>query len=210
MADQKQSSLLPKRYRYLNDYTVRVQLDTRGREKQIPVYIGPYFRPLHSDEFYRTFRISVIVAAVLIIAAAFVILFFDTYAVYPNEGLYTLIPLTMALFPYAYLLLGFFRLPRANKRLQRDEYARSVRRIMRSSMAIAICAGLSLILWIIFLIAIHFQGLSWWDGLYTAAILIVAGAGLLIFFMSRKLRYEEEAAEAPHELQDAAQARSEE
>ena len=114
---QKKDSLLPPRYKYIKDYGLQTRLDTRGRERQTAVYKGPYFLPLHSDETFRIYRISVITAAVLILGAAFVLLFFDRYTVYRHEGLYTLIPLTVALFPFAYMLLGFFRMPRKNERM---------------------------------------------------------------------------------------------
>ena len=211
MADQntkRKDSFFPRRYKPMDDYTVQVQLDSRGRERQVPVYIGPYLLPQHSDEQYRTFRIAVIICAALILGASFVLLFFNTYAVYRYEGLYTLIPLTIALFPFAYLLIGFFRMPRANGRMQRDVYGRSVRRIRRSSMAVAICAALSLILWLVFLIAIHFTGLTWWDGLYTGMMLLILACGLFLFFYDKTLTYEFEAAEAPHDLQDAMNART--
>ena len=210
MADQTKQALLPKRYKPMNDYTVQTRLDTRGREKQVPVYIGPYLRALHSESFFRRFRILVIAAMVVILASALVLLSFDRYAVYPNEGLYTLIPLIIALFPFVYLLMGFFRLPKTDGRIQRDTYVRSVLRILRSSAAIAIAAALSVVLWIVFLFLIHFQGLSWWDALFAGALLAILVLGLLVFLESRKLRYEMEEAEAPHELQDAEQARSKE
>ena len=210
MADQAKKTLLPKRYKPMNDYTVQTQLDTRGREKQVPVYIGPYLRAFHSDAFYRRFRILVLVSMVLILASALVLLSFDSYAVYPNDGLYTLIPLIIALFPFVYLLLGFIRLPRENGRVQRDTYVRSVLRIRHSCAAIAIAAALSVVLWIVFLFIIHFQGLSWWDALFAGALLIVLCSSLLVFLESRKFSYELEETETSHELQDAERARSKE
>lgn len=194
----------------MNDYTVQIQLDTRGREKQVPVYTGPYLRALHSDAFYRRFRILAAVSMGLILASALILLSVDRYAVYPNEGLYALIPLIIGLFPFVYLLMGFFRLPGSNGRIQRDTYVRSVLRIRRSSAAIAIAAALSVVLWIIFLFVIHFQGLSWWDALFAGALLTVLCSGLLIFLESRKFSYELEETETPHELQDAERARSSE
>ena len=204
---QKKDSLLPPRYKYIKDYDLQTRLDTRGRERQTAVYKGPYFLPLHSDETFRMYRISVIAAAVLILGAAFVLLFFDRYTVYRHEGLYTLIPLTVALFPFAYMLLGFFRMPRKNERMQRDVYARSIRRIHRSSAGIAIFAGLSLILWLVYLIITRFTDLTAWDALFTGMMLLILACALFLFFFDRKLKFEVEPGEAPHELQDAMNAR---
>ena len=204
----KKDPLLPPRYKYIKDYDLQTRLDTRGRERQTAVYKGPYFLPLHSDETYRRFRISVIVCAALILCAAFVLLFFNHYTVYRHEGLYTLIPLTIALFPFAYMLLGFFRMPRKNERMQRDVYARSIRRINRSAIGIAIFAGLSLILWLVYLIINRFTDLTAWDALYTCMMLLILACGLYIFFLDRKLSFEVEEGETPHELQDAMNARS--
>ena len=198
---------LPKRYKPMDDYELRFQLDARGRERRVPVYKGPFLHPLHSDELYRYFRIAVLAGAFLILAGAFVLLFFDKYAVYPYEGLFTLIPLTLALFPFAYMLMGFFRLPRKNEKTQRDTYVRSVLRIRRSALAIAILGGLSLLLWIVFLLAVKDIVLSAWDALYTGMIVLILLIGLCLFFFTGKLSYEVEEAEAPHDLQDAANAR---
>ena len=208
-AAPKKEGLFPKRYKTINDYTIRVQLDARGRERQVPVYIGPYFCPLHTDEDYKRFRLSVIIGSVLILAASFVLLFFDGYAVYPHEALYTLIPLILGLFPFAYMVMGFARMPRANGKMQRDVYARSVRRIFRSSIAIAVCAAASIVLFLVFLFTVKGVVLTWWDALFVAAILIVLGSGLVVYLLARKLSYESEGGEAPHDLHDAESARSE-
>ena len=67
-----------------------------------------------------------------------------------------------------------------------------------------------MVLWIVFLFIIHFQGLSWWDALFAGALLVVLCASLLVFLESRKFSYELEETETAHELQDAERARSKE
>ena len=59
----------------------------------------------------------------------------------------------------------------------------------------------------VFLLAVKDIVLSAWDALYTGMIVLILLIGLCLFFFTGKLSYEVEEAEAPHDLQDAANAR---
>lgn len=104
--------------KYIDDYEVVVQEDSRGREKRVAVYVGDYYEVKIDEISLQKFRRNSLILLALIvigqIAAGFI----------ANTGMYAFfvsLPYIFTFLPLYFLVDGALRLPKEKRPLRRDE-----------------------------------------------------------------------------------------
>lgn len=132
-----------KTMKYAEMYQSEHYEDEHGRKKTRLRYTGPWMVPLSTDREARI-RIPVCGICTWLILAALIVLQLFRHA---SSGCwYTAVPLLAALFPGAYGALGSIDLPWKQKPLTYDRYMHSIIRICRSSLAVLILTGMTVLI----------------------------------------------------------------
>ena len=179
------------RYRYVEDYEVRTEVLPSGKKKKILVYHGPWMEPQHGEADHRCFRRRAIVTAVLCPLTVLLLLSWPVFAIHRYEGLYTLFPAILSLFPAVYLIDGTAALPAGFGSLQKDKYQHSVQRISRSAGGMMVLLALTVLLSVVFALTKQGVRFSAADLLYAAALAATEAAAVRLFLSGRKLRWTE-------------------
>ena len=175
------------RYRYTQLYEMRSHVRADGKIIEKAEYTGAILEAQHSQQLYDRCRISAIAAAIEALAAGILLLTVKGFAVYQG-GAYVFIPVTLALFPSLYLVMGALKLPVEDRKLQLDVQRLAHERICRSCAGIAALYGISLGLTGFFLLSAAPQ-LTRWDGLYLVMEIVTLLICLVLGRAMKKLSY---------------------
>lgn len=171
------------RYRYTQLYEMRSHVRADGKIIEKAEYTGAFLEAQHSQQLYDRCRISAITAAIEALTAGILLLIVKGFAVYQG-GAYVFIPITLALFPSLYLMIGALKLPAEDRKLQLDVQQLAHERIRRSCIGITVLYGISLGLTGIFLF-LNAPQLTRWDGLYLA---LETGTLLICMVLGRAMK----------------------
>ena len=104
--------------KYIDDYEVVTQENSKGRKKRVAVYKGAYYKINMDEAAYRTFRRNSLILFALVviglIGAGFI----------GNPGMYSFfvsLPYVFAILPLYFLVDGGLRLPKEKRNFRRDE-----------------------------------------------------------------------------------------
>ena len=190
MAEQKEKKRRPGRFRYMDHYETVTRVCPDGKTVQDITYIGGWALPEHPEAVYRQMKRLAAIPAGITIAATALLLAFRSFSVYKG-GLYTLVPVTMALVPEMYAVIGTLKLPKEDARLQLDVLQLAHGRIKKSFIGILVLFILAIVFSVIFF-AVSEVPLKRIDALYCLLMIIPpVMAGILLGVM-RKLKYREE------------------
>mgnify|MGYP007056195649 FL=1 len=190
MADHNKKPKLARRFRYTDQYKVVTRTAPDGSSLEEVEYIGAWVAAQHPEKTYRKAKSISVVTVIFTLFAILLLLSIQSFSVYPN-GLYTLVPVTMAAFPEFYAILGILRLPRDDRRMQQDGMHLAQKRIKKSSVGILILLAAALLLSGIFFLTSGIRLASvdiLFFGLLFAAVLC---NGILLKSLSN-LQYREE------------------
>ncbi len=127
--------------KYIDDYEVVIQKNSKGREKRVAVYKGAYYELNIDEDAIKKFRrISLILLALIVIgqiAAGFI----------GNAGMYTFfvaLPYVFTFLPIYFMVDGGLRLPKEKRHLRRDEADLIFRRMKVASKFLfpLLCVGI--------------------------------------------------------------------
>lgn len=124
-----------RRYRYVEDYRTVPVMDEKGKVQQKALYTGEWVCLLADDAAYASFlrqvRLLTAAAAAGIVAALAV-----NHSAY--EVMYVSVPLVMALFPLAYLIMGACSLQKKAVPMEKLQYIKGLQRVSHSAMGVLV------------------------------------------------------------------------
>lgn len=131
-----------RRYRYVDDYRTVSLMDEKGKVKQKVLYTGEWVCLLADEAAYKGFllRVRVLTAAA---AAGLIAALAVNHSAY--EIMYVSVPLVMALFPLAYLIMGMFSLQKKAVPMEKLQYIKGLQRVNHSAMGVAVMSGIVLL-----------------------------------------------------------------
>lgn len=121
------------RLKYTEDFRLETETDDKGKTRKKAVYIGTWFVIRDYGKADRLRMIGSLLAAAAVMIIQFALL------IQPHAGsgsLLVILPLSAALFPGLYLLMGAASLPYRGKPMRRDQYMHGIIRMSRSSVAV--------------------------------------------------------------------------
>ena len=167
-----------KERRYKEEYRLKTQLDVKtGKPKQIPVYVGDYYRLGAGTD-----RRAVAVRCLPYLAAF--VLSWGAYLMKNSPSsfcIYVLPFACCAAAPVMYAVLGAVSALRAPERMTRVQKETGIARLMRSLLGCCICVSLACLGDMIFMIRNGFAG-EW----FAAALLLLAAAAGYMGFRAAK------------------------
>ena len=186
--EDRQTLKTARRYRYAENYKMTARTAPDGSVTEVAEYIGAYLTAQHDEERYGTVRTLAALTGGVSLCAALVLLCVRSFSVY-GGGMYVFVPVTISLIPVLYLILGAWKLPPADRKLQEDTYRFAHVRIRRSSAGICVLLLAAAALTVIFFL---FSGTSLKavDILFFILLLIPAAMNLVLFRKTGALRYE--------------------
>ena len=136
--------------KYIDDYELVIQEDSKGREKKVAVYKGDYYEFNLDEPALQKFRRNTLILLALIvigqIAAGFI----------ANLGMYAFfvsLPYVFTFLPLYFLIDGSLRLPKEKRDLRRDEAELIFKRMKTASkflfplVAVGIVGDLVYLIW---------------------------------------------------------------
>lgn len=168
---------------YINDYKTEIVEDEKGKTRKRLRYVGVWY---YIDDEERPAKVKLILSAALCAAAAVCLALSLGGGCIKRGWLLAAVPRLLALLPGLYLLMGAFTLPFRLKPMHRDKYMHSFVRILRSSAAMMIMQGVSLIAKLVYRIVLAdwmFLGEDW-IGLVSCVVMIACCLGALLLLKS--------------------------
>ncbi|MBE5784791.1 MAG: hypothetical protein E7330_03240 [Clostridiales bacterium] len=181
-----------RRYRYVDDYRAVSVMDARGKVRQKAIYIGEWVCPLVGEAEYTAFlqRARLLTAAAVagLIAALAV-----NHAAY--ETMYVAVPLVMALFPAAYLIMGACSLQKKAAPMEKLHFIKGLQRVRHSAMGVFVMSCIVLLGKLVFRLLTLFGvltrcGFRWQDGVFLFAMLASAAASFVLYKTCREVKTE--------------------
>ncbi len=181
-----------KRYRYVDDYRTVSVMDERGKVRQRAIYIGEWVCMLIGEAEYAAFllRVRMLSAAA---AAGLIAALAVNHAAY--EIMYVAVPLVIALFPAAYLIMGACSLQKKAAPMEKLHFIKGLQRVRHSSMGVFVMSCTVLLGKLVFRLLALFGvltecGFSWEDTVFLLGMLTSAATSFVLYKMACKVKTE--------------------
>lgn len=172
---------------YISQFDIVDVTDSKGRVKKKARYKGVWTVMREPDQS----RKKLIGALLMSLVLAALDLFAVTLTHLSSGQLLVMIPLLIGLMPALYLLFGAFSLPFKERAMRQDQYMHSFIRMSRSSVAVAVCAVMVLILSFIYRATKGNWQFFTEDILFLILLCAVAALALGIIFLLRSIDFAE-------------------
>lgn len=167
--------------KYLADWALEEQVNSKGRIVRQAVYRGTWFAFAASGgELRRTKRLYAALSVVCFAAYIGALCFNAPCA----HIWYTMIPFALMALPEYFLAAGLYRLVTAGERVTREHRDKLVPRYAGASLALAICAALGLVGQMFYWPR---EGGTWSDVAFLAAAAILLAASIWMFARRKAL-----------------------
>jgi len=169
--------------KYIDDYEVVIQEDSKGREKKVAVYKGAWYEVNIDESALKKYRRNSLILLALVviglIGAGFI----------GNQGMYSFfvsLPYVFAFLPLYFLVDGSLRLPKEKRHLRRDETELIFTRIRVASYFLfpILCVGI--IGEAVYLIWFS-AGAIWLEILFLAVEIIITVAAFALLWAQRPI-----------------------
>jgi len=178
--------------KYIGDYEVVTQVNSKGREKKVAVYKGAYYEVNIDEDALRKFRRNSLILLALIvigqIAAGFI----------ANTGMYKFfvsLPYIFTFLPLYFLVDGGLRLPKEKRHLRRDEAELIFQRMKVANKFLLplLCAGvLGDLVYLIWFATMPI----WREVLFLVTEVVVLGAVFILLRMQKPIKVDQVMVEA--------------
>ena len=172
---------------YISQFDIIEVTDSKGRVKKKARYKGVWTVMREAD----LARGKLIFALLLAILLAALDLWAVTLTHLSSGQLLVMIPLLIGLMPALYLLFGAFSLPYKGRPMRHDQYMHSFIRMSRSSVAVAVCAVMAVILSLIYRATTGNWQFFTEDILFLVLLCAVTGFALGVIFLLRSIDFAE-------------------
>lgn len=135
--------------KYAEDYEIGIELDKKGREKKVALYVGQFFDVSLDEPQLKRFRLVSMLLLGLVITAQVAGGFVGNLGMY---AFFISLPYACAFLPIYFLIMSVFRLPSEKRDFRREEVELSFKRLKTHSIVLLILAALGVIGEAVFLI----------------------------------------------------------
>ena len=153
MPDNQRRVKVAGRYRYTENYRMGTKLGSDGSTLEVADYIGSYLKAEHNEQLYKKTRIYARILSCVILCFVILLLCVRGFSVYQG-GMVVFVPVTASLIPLLYLLIGTWKLPPDDRKVQEDIYRFAHVRIRRSLIGICILLSIAVVISLVFFLTV--------------------------------------------------------